>query len=112
DGKSTDLTPIHAASAHIERLSPVRANEVLIAVTDPQPSRSGLYVVDLQSSRRTLLLKDEGFQRVFVDAHFCPRVAVRAVDSLRTEILHRTDDGKWLSDGISPAPNASNCFRS
>ncbi|MFN8495219.1 MAG: S9 family peptidase [Caldilineaceae bacterium] len=96
-GTTTDLTPLEGVQARIEKVSPTRPEEILISLNDRNPQLHDLYVVNLQTTERRLVLENEGFLGFVSDDDYNVRLAIRMTEDGGNEWLTRTTDGGWAA---------------
>jgi len=96
-GATTDLTPQEGVQARIEKVSPDRPDEILISLNDRNPQLHDLYVVNLQTNERRLVLENEGFLGFISDDDYGVRLAIRMTADGGNEWLTRTADGNWTA---------------
>ena len=93
--ETRDMTPVEGVQARIEELSPRFPDKVMIALNDRSPQFHDLYLLDLISGERELVLENEGYMGFNVDETYQVRLAARMTQDGGIEILKRTADKKW-----------------
>ncbi len=93
-GNRLALTPEKGVHASISKMSPVRPHEVVLSINDRVPELHDLYLVDLVSGSKTLLMENEGFAGFVVDDIFDVRFAFRSTPDGGGHYLKYEHD-KW-----------------
>lgn len=104
-GDSRDLTPISGVSAMFTQLSERHPNRVVIGLNDRDESHHDLYVIDVLTAERTLLVENPRFQTIIVDRDFQVRLAgeVEADGAIQ---WNQYDHGNWHPLERIPAEDA------
>ncbi|WP_394171149.1 S9 family peptidase [Saccharospirillum alexandrii] len=104
-GDSRDLTPISGVSAMFTQLSERHPNRVVIGLNDRDESHHDLYVIDVLTAERTLLVENPRFQTIIVDRDFQVRLAgeVEADGAIQ---WNQYDQGNWHPLERIPAEDA------
>jgi dipeptidyl aminopeptidase/acylaminoacyl peptidase len=77
----------------IEKLSPQRPHEILLSSKSDDTSR--LFRVNILTGEESLVLENHGFDRIFADGQFHPRIALRNSPEHDTELLRFINAGMW-----------------
>jgi dipeptidyl aminopeptidase/acylaminoacyl peptidase len=72
-----ELAATDGVQVVLENTSPKRPGEVVIGINDRDKRYHDLYVLDLKSGKKTLLQKNEGFERFVVDDDFKVRFGLK-----------------------------------
>lgn len=92
----TDFTPIEKVAARIEATSPRTPDKVVIALNDRNEELHDLYILDLKTGERTLLIQnDEGFLAYILDDEFHVRMGSRMTPDGGMDVMTRNGDGAW-----------------
>ena len=96
NGNVTDFTPIEKVNARIESASPRTPEKIVIALNDRNPQFHDLYVLDLNTGERTLLIQnDEGFLNYTLDDEYNIRMGSRMTPDGGMDVMTRKEDGSW-----------------
>ena len=93
--ETRDMTPVDGVQARIEELSPRFPDKVLIAMNERNPQFHDLYLLDLVSGARELVLENDGFMGFVVDEALQVRLGVRMTMDGGIAIQKRTAEGAW-----------------
>lgn len=74
-GETRDLTPIDGVAAQIMGLSHRRPNEVLVRLNDRDPRWHDVYLIDITTGERQLVLQNDRFMELTADADLRLRTA-------------------------------------
>ena len=96
-GTTRDLTPLKGVQARIESTSPRRPFEVVVGTNDRDPRYHDLYVVDLRTGVRTLLLENTRFVGFDLDGDFRIHFAMEPMPAGGRRIVRRLADGSWTT---------------
>ncbi len=94
-GAISDLTPIEGVQARIEKISPESPTEILISLNDRNPQLHDLYIVNLATAERRLVLENEGFFGFVTTDNYAAPLAIRMTPDGGCEWLKRSVDGQW-----------------
>lgn len=94
-GKVTDLTPIDGIAARIQGVSHKRPHEILVGINDRNPRLHDLYLVDLRSGERELVMENEGFLALYPDDDYRVRLAARMRQDGGMDYVRPAPDGGW-----------------
>lgn len=102
-GVTRDLTPVSGVQAQIRALSPDRPLEAVIGLNDRNPQWHDLYVVDLVTGERSLILQHDRFADFLFDDGFNVVLAFEMTPDGALAILRPLPDGAWSAWGQIPA---------
>jgi dipeptidyl aminopeptidase/acylaminoacyl peptidase len=91
--EETDLTPLEGVSARIYGMSHRHPERVVLGINDRDPSMHDVWSVDLETGRRELVLRDEGFMGYGFDPDLRLVLGVRPLPDGGIQCLLRRDDG-------------------
>ncbi len=92
-----ELTPLDGVQARLTHASPRHPEHVLVALNERVPQLHDLYLIDIVSGERELVLhNDQDLLSFLVDDDFVVRFASRPTAAGGVEILARVDD-VWVS---------------
>ena len=95
-GAVTDYTPIEKVNAAIVSGSLQTPEKLVIALNDRNEQVHDLYILDLNTGERTLLIQnDEGFLSYTVDEEFNVRMGSCMTPDGGMDIMTRKEDGRW-----------------
>src|SRR3990172_13133100 len=94
NGQNIDLTPFDGVNARIQHMSPRFPNRILVGLNDQNPELHDIYSINIETEKRTLLEKNDGFSGYVVDEDFNIRFAMRYIPDASSEMLECTD-GMW-----------------
>ena len=94
-GEIIDLTPLEGVQARIQHVSPDFPNEIMIGLNDREPQLHDLYIVDVGTGERRLLLENEGFAGFVADDAYDVRFGLRFMPDGGTELLKYADVKTW-----------------
>lgn len=99
DADVRDLTPFGAVHAKLVRAEPSRPGEIVVALNDRDPAYHDVYTLDVATGDRTLLVRNERFGDIVVDADYVPRLAVEPTPQGGFTLHRASEDGgftPWL----------------
>lgn len=96
NGAISDLTPVDGVQARIEKISPTAPTEILISLNERNPQLHDLYIVNLKTTERRLVLENPGFLSFVTDEDYTVRLATRMTPDGGSEWLKPTATGDWL----------------
>jgi dipeptidyl aminopeptidase/acylaminoacyl peptidase len=97
-----DLSPYEGVRAEIQGVSHRLPGKVALGMNDRDPSYHDLYLVDIASGERELLLRNEDFAGVQCDDDLRPRLAVKFTDAAEMEIYRlQEEDGAELLETLA-----------
>lgn len=102
-GEARDLTPFEGARAFIAKLSSARPHEIVVSLNDRDARYPDLYLVNLESSERNLLLQNDGFGSFLLDDAYSVRFGQRPTRDGGFVVLRREGDG-WLEEPFLTVP--------
>ena len=94
-GTVTDLTPFEGVRARVEHLSLRFPTRVMVGLNDRDPALHDLYLIDIETGERELVLQNEGYAVYEVDHSYSVRLAVKMTPDGGQTVYHRLDDGSW-----------------
>ncbi len=94
-GQTKDLTPLEGVQARIQGTSYKFPNELILGLNDRNPELHDLYRVSIDSGKRTLIQKNEGFMGFFTDDNYNVRFAERMEADGSVQVLSLTAQGEW-----------------
>lgn len=93
-GEKLDLTPFDNVSAYVQARSSQIRGEVLIGLNDRNRSYHDLYLVNITTGKRSLILRNDRFAGFLVDEDLEVRLAINVtVDGI--EYLEPAGNGSW-----------------
>ncbi len=92
-----DLTPVDDAqiSARLSELSWDKPNKINIQINDRDSRYHDIYIVDLESGERELILKNDGYPYILSDNTLTPRIAMRTNENGSATILKIVEGEDW-----------------
>ncbi len=109
--KTMDLTPFDGIQGRIHTTSHKFPDQVLLAINDRSKELHDIYRVDLESGRRELVQKNDGYISFIADDDFRIRLASRMTPDGGSEIFKPAEGGDWTlftrvpaEDGLTTAP--------
>ena len=110
-GAISDLTPVEGVQARIEKISPATPTEILISLNERNPQLHDLYIVNLKTAERRLVLENPGFLSFVADEDYTVRLATQMTPDGGSEWLKPTSAGDWtvfeqidMEDTMTTAP--------
>ncbi len=94
-GKEEDLTPLKKVQARIQGVSYKHPGEILIALNDRSPSFHDVYRLVLDTGKRELVQKNDGFVGFITDDDYRVRFASKFAPDGGNLILAPDDKGGW-----------------
>jgi len=94
--QSRDLTPLTGVSARVEKLSPDHPEEILIGLNQRDSKRFDLHRLDLRTGELKLVMQNDGYDRIFCDNEFRPRVARRQTENQGYDLFRLNARGAWV----------------
>ncbi len=94
-GNTKDLTPMEGVQARIQEVSPKFPGEILVALNDRVPQLHDLYLVNIDTGERRLVLENDGFVEFATDHDYNVRLATRMTPDGGSEVLRATKKGGW-----------------
>lgn len=89
------VTPLSVGRAQIAHLSRRQASRVLVSINERDPMHADLFLVDLDSGERELVLENPGYAGFVVDDDYRPILAISARPDGGMDTLLRTQEGGW-----------------
>ncbi len=109
--ETRDLTPLDGVQAQIQRDSHKRPGHIQVGLNDREAQFHDLYLVDLNTGERELLLQNDGFAFFVTDDEFTVRFAARLTEDGGNEFLRPGQDGQWehafmvgVDDSVTTGP--------
>ena len=93
--ETRDMSPLENVHARIEVLSPRYPEKIMIALNDRNPQFHDLYLLDLVSGERELILENDTFMGFDVDEAYQVRLAAQMTPDGGVGIYKRAADGNW-----------------
>lgn len=94
-GEKLDLTPFDNVSAYVQARSTLIPGEVMIGLNDRDPAYHDLYLVNVTSGKRSLILRNDRFAGFLVDDDLEVRLAINVtMDGI--EYLEPAGNGSWM----------------
>lgn len=92
-----DLTPVAGVQAVVIKQSPARPQEIVVGLNDRVAEYHDLYLLNLETGARTLLLENDGFESFVVDDRY--RVCFgRLPKTGGGYVLKKREGDGWLED--------------
>ncbi len=85
--KTTDLTPIEKVHAEITGVSERRPGEIVVGLNDRNPEYHDLYLINIATGERKLMVTNPGFDGIMVDDDYKVRFAVQPTPDGGSELL-------------------------
>ena len=107
-GNEKVLTPLQNVSASILATSQLIPRDVIIALNDRNPDYHDLYLVNLTTGERRMILKNDNFTSFVLDNNLKVRFATNATPDGGEVIFRHLDNGSWseyLKLGMEDASN-------
>lgn len=93
-GEKLDLTPLDNVSAYVQAASSKIPGEILIGINDRNPEYHDLYLVNITTGNRSLILRNDRFAGFLADDDLSVRLAINVtVDGI--EYLEPDGSGSW-----------------
>jgi dipeptidyl aminopeptidase/acylaminoacyl peptidase len=109
-GQVRDLTPVaDGVRATLEGLSDRVPGKVLVGLNDREPALSDLYLVDIASGERELVLENPGYGSIIVDNDLVPRLATQELPEGGARWERFTGD-RWAPFLRIPAEDVLNTY--
>ncbi len=94
-GDILDLTPMENVQAQIQRDSHKHPNHIQVGLNDREAQYHDLYLIDLNTGERELVLQNDEFAFFVTDDDFRVRFAARSNEDGGTEFMRVTQEGGW-----------------
>lgn len=94
-GETRDMTPVEGVQARIEEVSPRYPEKIMIALNERNPQFHDLYLLDLLSGERELVLENEGYLGFNIDEAYQVRLGARMTSDGGMEVHKRSAQGEW-----------------
>lgn len=94
NGDTIDLSPYEGTQAQMIAQSEDKPGLVIVGMNDRDPKWHDVYSVELDTGKRTLLSKNDGFASIMVDNLLDVRLAAKSTPSGGLEVFLRSD-GDW-----------------
>ena len=93
-GKDREVVGIDGAQVVVANESPKRPHEVVIGINDRDKRYHDLYVLDVATGKRSMLMKNDGYERFVVDDDFRVRFGLKPTPDGGVDVQELTG-GKW-----------------
>ena len=110
-GERKNLTPLKGVNAQVLHVSYSFPQEILVGLNDRDPEHHDLYVINITTGERQLVLKNENFSYIGVDNDYNPRLAGKTTPEGGEELYYRQVNGTWemfmnisLEDDMTTGP--------
>jgi len=110
-GERKNLTPLKGVNAQVLHVSYSFPQEILVGLNDRDPEHHDLYIVNITTGKRQLILKNENFSYISVDNDYNPRLAGKTTPGGGEELYYRQVNGTWelymnisLEDDMTTGP--------
>ena len=94
-GEIRDLTPLEGVQAQIQRDSHKHPEHILVGLNDREAQFHDLYLIDLNTGERELVLQNDQFAWFVADDEFSVRFAARLTEDGGVEFLRPGQKGEW-----------------
>ena len=94
-GDTRDLTPLDGVQAQLQRDSHEHPGHIQVGLNDREAQFHDLYLIDLDTGERELVLQNDGFAFFVTDDDFTVRFAARLTADGGIEFLRRGQAGEW-----------------
>ena len=95
NGTDREIVGIDGVQVFVAAESPKRSHEIVIGINDRDKRYHDLYVVDVASGKRTLLMKNDGFERFVTDDDFAVRFALKPRTDGGVDVQEPGPKGTW-----------------
>jgi dipeptidyl aminopeptidase/acylaminoacyl peptidase len=110
-GERKNLTPLQGVNARVMHVSYSFPQEILVGLNDRDPEYHDLYIINITTGQRRLILKNENYSYIGTDNDYNPRLAGKTNPDGSEEIYHRQVNGSWelfmnvsLEDDMTTGP--------
>ena len=110
-GEIRDLTPLEGVQAQIQRDSHKHPEHILVGLNDREAQFHDLYLIDLNTGERELVLQNDQFAWFVADDEFNVRFAARQTEDGGTEYLRMSTGDDWeraffvdMEDSVTTGP--------
>lgn len=93
-GAVRNLTPYDGVQARVVGISPDRPGEIAVMLNDRDPRYHDLYVIDLETAQRTLVVQNDRFIDITLDHTYAPRYATMVTPD-GGYLIFAYRDGAW-----------------
>ncbi len=93
--KIKNFTHLNGVQTTIQALSFKYPEEIIIGLNNRSPEFRDLYRLNIETGGMTLLLKNDGFHKFYIDDDYHIRFASRQTPGGGKEIFERTEKGDW-----------------
>ncbi len=93
-GEKLDLTPYHNVSAYVQATSSKIPDKILVGMNDRNPEYHDLYLVNITTGERRLILRNDRFAEFLADDDLRVRLAINVTDE-GIEYLEPDGRGSW-----------------
>ena len=94
-GTTRNLTPFKDVTVHIDRVSKIVRDRILVAMNRRDPKFFDLYTLHLATGELVLVEENPGFAGFITDRHYRTHFATRFTSDGAFEMLKRNADGAW-----------------
>ena len=94
-GEIRDLTPLEGVQAQIQRDSHKHPDYIQVGLNDRDAQFHDLYLIDLNTGERKLVMRNDGFAFYVTDDDFTVRFAARLTEDGGMEFSRPANNGEW-----------------
>ncbi len=110
-GDRKNLTPLQGVNARVLHVSYSFPQEILVGLNDRDPEYHDIYIINITTGERRLVLKNENYTYISTDNDYNPRLAGITNPDGSEEIFYRAVNGSWgpfmnvsLEDDMTTGP--------
>ncbi len=94
-GERKNLTPLVGVNAQVLHVSYSFPQEILVGLNDRDPEYHDLYVINITTGERRLVMKNENYSYIGTDNDYHPRLAGNTTPEGGEVIYYRPINGSW-----------------
>ncbi len=95
NGERKNLTPLLGVNAQILHVSYSSPQEILVGLNDRDPEYHDLYVINITTGERRLIMKNKNYSYIGTDNDYHPRLAGNTTPEGGEVIYYRPVNGSW-----------------
>ncbi len=96
-GQDREVAGVDGVQVVLDHASPKRPGEVVIGINDRDKRYHDLYVLDIKSGKKTLLQKNDGFERFIVDDDYKVRFALKPTSDGGVDVQEPAPKDTWAT---------------
>lgn len=97
NGERKNLTPLQGVNAKVLHVSYSFPQEILVGLNDRDSEHHDLYLVNISTGVRRLIMKNENYSYIGVDNDYNPRLAGNTTPEGSEVVYYRPVNGTWMA---------------